>query len=163
MNLSLGFAESSQLLQELVDDLEDLDIVTVTSAGNNNTDRPQFPAHYSKIITVAALTAKNRKASFSNYGSDVDVSAPGVGIKSTFWNGRFAVWSGTSFAAPFATGEAALLRASAPQLEADDIAKLMEDTAKNIDLQNRRYRGKLGEGCINVDAGVAAAIEEQGR
>lgn len=161
MNLSLGFQDGSKLLQELVDELEDLDVVTVTSAGNNNTDQPQYPAHYSKVVAVAALTAKNRKANFSNYGSDVDVSAPGVGIKSTFWNGRFAVWSGTSFSAPFVTGQATLMRAAAPQLEADEIGKLIEDTCRNIDRQTRRYRGKLGKGCINVDAGVAAAVGEQ--
>ncbi len=160
MNLSFGFQDSSKLLQELVGALEDLDVVTVTSAGNANTDRPQYPAHYSKVVTVAALTAKNRKASFSNYGSDVDLSAPGVGIRSTYWNGRFAVWSGTSFAAPFVTAEATLMRAAAPGLEADKIADLMEDSARNIDRQSRRYRGKLGEGCVNVDAGVAAAIRE---
>ena len=59
-------------------------------------------------VAVAATDQNDRKADFSNYGAHISVSAPGVGIMSTYWNGGYALWSGTSMSVPFVTGAAAL-------------------------------------------------------
>jgi subtilisin family serine protease len=69
----------------------------------------QFPAEEDEVIGVAATDPGDRRADFSNFGSWVDVAAPGVGLVSLFPGGGLANWSGTSFSAALTSGEAALL------------------------------------------------------
>jgi subtilisin family serine protease len=97
----------------------DPESVIVAAAGNNNSDRPFWPAAFKHVIAVGAVDTTNgtlARASFSNFGEWVDCCAPGVEIKSTYVNGEWrldqpgesgvehlngwACWSGTSFAAP---------------------------------------------------------------
>src|SRR5207244_2542764 len=86
-------------------------VVLVASAGNQNTQTPQFPASVSSVIAVAATNLTDVKASFSNYGSNVYVTAPGVNIISAYPGGYYSVVSGTSFSAPIVAAEAALIMA----------------------------------------------------
>ena len=82
----------------------------IASAGNANTNVMQYPGAYSSVISVAATDGTDRRASFSNFGNWVTVSAPGVNIISAYPNGYYAIASGTSFSAPIVAAEAALLR-----------------------------------------------------
>lgn len=56
----------------------------MSAAGNDNTERPGYPAAYPEVIAVAATNASGEKASFSNYGDYIDVAAPGESIASTY-------------------------------------------------------------------------------
>jgi subtilisin family serine protease len=99
---------------------------------------------------VAAIQLSGQKASFSNFGKHVDVSAPGVQLISTFpgsRDGEYARWSGTSFAAPLAAAEAALLASVVPRQP--DVRRIVEETAKPIDQINPGFAGKLGKGRID--------------
>jgi hypothetical protein len=85
---------------------------------------------------------------FSNYGKHIDVSAPGVSLVSAYpGEGGYARWSGTSFAAPFAAAEAALLIAVDPRLP--DVKIVIEEAAVNVDSLNPGVAGKLGRGRID--------------
>lgn len=102
--------------------------VIVAAAGNGASDAErQYPAAEGAygLLPIAASAANDRLATFSNYGSWVEVAAPGDGITSTVPGGRYATWSGTSMATPIAAGVAALLRAREPQLSAVDVVKRM--------------------------------------
>jgi thermitase len=86
INLSLGGSAPSSVLEDAVKYAHDLECVVVAATGNNNSS-VSYPARYPDVIAVAATDSNDQKAGFSNYGPEVDVAAPGVGIRSTYWWG----------------------------------------------------------------------------
>ena len=109
INMSFGTKDNTKVMQDAIAFAQKQGAILVASAGNDNTSTPQYPAAYSGVITVAATTLSDQKASFSNFGSFVVVDAPGVDIVSAYPGGGYAVASGTSFSAPEVAGEVALL------------------------------------------------------
>ena len=100
--------------------------VVVVAAGNDGSDAVrQYPAAEGVygLLSVGASTENRQLAVFSNFGSWVDVAAPGQGITSAIPGGGYATWSGTSMAAPLASGAAALLRAANPGMAPRDVAR----------------------------------------
>jgi subtilisin family serine protease len=125
-------------------------VVIVTSAGNDNNTAAPYLASHSDVITVAATDYTDHKASFSNYGYWVDVCAPGVSIKSTYFNNTYADLDGTSMSAPFVTGLVGLVAAADPSLTREQIRAVIVDNADDIDALNPGYAGMLGTGRINA-------------
>jgi Subtilase family len=147
INLSLGSSEPSGLLASAILDARQRGITVVAAVGNDDSEAdPQFPSTLAEVIATTAIDLGGHKASFSNFGSHVDVSAPGVSLISTY-PGGYARWSGTSFAAPFAASEAALLIAVDPRLP--DVKSVIESSAVNIDDLNPGLAGKLGKGRVD--------------
>ena len=141
------------------DDLDGLDealhvardrAVLVAAAGNQGTDREkQFPAEESFVLSVTAVDTTGKKADFANWGSVVDLAAPGVEVVSTYPGARYATWSGTSFATPMASATAALVAANqigTSGLDPDCVANTLVETGRSLDElpQNDRFRGKMG-------------------
>jgi thermitase len=110
INLSLGSTEPSSAEQSAVNYAFSRDRVVIAAAGNHGSGQPNganYPAAYSGVVGVAAVDPSSKPASFSNYGSWVDVAAPGVNIVSTIPDG-YAYMSGTSMATPYVSAEAVL-------------------------------------------------------
>ncbi|MEJ5383362.1 MAG: S8 family serine peptidase [Fimbriimonadales bacterium] len=105
----------------------------IVAAGNYNEPLPLYPAGYDRAVGVAALSTSDRKASFSNMGSWVDVAAPGVGIyATTLGGGSTSSFAGTSAAAPNAAGVAALLWSWMPHARIETIREALEYSAEPV-------------------------------
>ena len=96
INLSLGGTTSSRTLQSAVTYAWSKGCVIVAAAGNNGSSAAFYPAAYSEAVAVSALTAGDVLPSWSNYGSYVDISAPGENITTTAAGGGYITMSGTS-------------------------------------------------------------------
>ncbi len=154
INLSLGGPFDSQVLREVVAWAAQQGAIVVAAAGNQATEAPQYPAAYrDAVVAVTAVDAANRKADFANYGSWVDLAAPGVGITSTLVSQvgyGYASWSGTSMATAFVSGAAALRRGQDPAIPARRLAQELRSTAEGLEETNPDYMGDLGGGLLHV-------------
>jgi subtilisin family serine protease len=110
INMSFSTTDDSKALKDALDYANKAGVVLVASAGNDNSSQPVLPASAGNVIGVAATDLTDMKASFSNYGGYLQVSAPGVNIIAPYPSGHYALVSGTSFSAPIVAGEAALIR-----------------------------------------------------
>jgi subtilisin family serine protease len=148
INMSFGVPGGSTpaVLRAAIDYATRRGVVLVASAGNDNTSSPEYPASDEDVLAVAATDSGDVKASFSNYGSHIDVSAPGVSIYSAFPGGRFGWGSGTSYAAAFVSGEAALVLSAGRSTVREAIVA----SAVNIDRLNPGFAGLLGRGRIDA-------------
>jgi subtilisin family serine protease len=154
VNLSLGISFRSQLLEDVVRRAQLADVLIVAAAGNRNSDKDVFPAALPGVIGVASLDDTDRKSAFTNWGQWIAVSAPGEAIGSAFFGGRHARWSGTSMAAPFASGQAALLRGAWTAADADVTAAVLLTSSVALKPRNPDWDGKLGAGRLDPVASL---------
>ncbi|MFC5835505.1 S8 family serine peptidase [Nonomuraea insulae] len=136
-------------------------VVVVFAAGNDNTNTdvtPQFPGVYAEVIAVAALDQSDRKATFSNFGTNVDVAAPGVNIWSTFSGGGYAFLNGTSMASPHVAGVAALVWSRNRNLTNLQVRRILETTCDDIAAANAGFPGMLGGGRVNAMNAVTSPL-----
>lgn len=108
INLSLGGTSPDSALENACNVAVSNGSVICAAAGNDNTFLPQYPAYYQACIAVGSIDPNGQRSSFSNYGSWVDVAAPGKDILSTTINGGYGYMNGTSMATPHVAGLAAL-------------------------------------------------------
>jgi subtilisin family serine protease len=159
INLSLGMLGRHDAVEDALRYAEDQNVVVVAAAGNDSTGECTlfpYPGVKNYCLTVAALDTLNQKADFSNYGEKIDVCAPGTQIYSPFTDTLYAWWDGTSFAAPFVAGMAALLISERPEATWDEIHGLISETCINIDSINPGLEGQLGNGLIDMVAALQA-------
>lgn len=128
------------------------DVLLVASAGNAGCDCIGLPAKHKDVLAVGAYDPNDTRASFSNVGPQLDIMAPGVDIISTFANGEFRFGSGTSQAAAYAAGAAALLRDHDGSLSAAQTRDLMIDSAR--DMGAAGADASTGAGSIDVAAAL---------
>lgn len=128
INLSLGGRADSTILKEAVDYAAKKGVVA--AAGNRGVSSREYPAAYPSVISVISTDRGDARASDSNFGSWVDVAAPGVGILSTV-PGGYGYWSGTSMAVPHVAAYAGLLSASGAGNVEDRILKTAKDLGSN--------------------------------
>lgn len=159
INCSFGTSGKSDALHDAVKFAKKKNALLVVAAGNNgeNIDKsPEYPAAFNddNILAVAASTSKDKLASFSNFGAEeVDIAAPGDGIRSTYLGGGYRVLSGTSMAAPFVAGVAALLKKQESDAKYSDLRAVIR---KKVD-KPPALKGKVeSNGRLNARKALAA-------
>jgi subtilisin family serine protease len=173
--------EDPSLIRESCQDAYNQGIVLVAAAGNGGVDWNTYPAIYPTVLAVAATDTNDQRSVWtgtdsqtgrtrsSNYGRTgvagyadnlgVDVTAPGSGIYTTDMNGSYSGgWNGTSLAAPYVAGLAALIRGLSPTLTAEAVMAEIRNTAWDIDPLNPGYESKLGSGRIDAYQALAGVI-----
>ncbi|MFM9910587.1 MAG: S8 family serine peptidase, partial [Chitinophagaceae bacterium] len=144
--------------------------IVIFAAGNANSELNFYPGYYDKVLAVAATNNKDVRASYSNFGAYVDISAPGGeqsfandpgGVLSTIAGGLYENFQGTSMACPHVSGVAALIVAKAGiKLSNDDVkAILLTTTDNHYPDNNSFYAGKLGTGRLNAFKAIQKAEE----
>lgn len=155
INMSWGGPSSSTTGQNIINYAVGEGCILIAAAGNDNVNTQFYPAAYNNVVSVAATTSTNSKASFSNYGSWIDVSAPGNNIYSTTVGNTYGNKSGTSMASPMVAGLAGLMKSLNPTMPNTDLINCLLSTTANIDAQNPSYIGQLGSGRIDAAAAMA--------
>jgi len=168
MNMSLGSSngvgtEEHTSYTEALNNAYNKNILTIVAAGNNGSDVANHtPSNVTNAITVAAIGKSGNlyyRPNWSNYGSYVDVSAPGHQIVSAAVGGGVVSMSGTSMAAPHVAGAVALLYSDNTQnYTKTDIEELLDSTS--IDLGDAGWDGYYGEGMVNIQYAYADLIDK---
>merc|ERR1711902_13970 len=149
ISLSLGGGGYSSTTDEFYKDLyENEDILFVAAAGNGGSSSKLYPASYPALMSVAAIDSNQNKASFSQYNDQVEISAPGVSVKSSLPNDKYASWSGTSMATPHVAGVAGLLWMYFPECKNYQIRNVLAATAE--DLGDGGCDTKYGHGLVQA-------------
>lgn len=168
VNMSLGGTMYNQDYCDAIKDCEDNGILVIAAAGNENTNAPQYPAAYESAMSVAALNSDYGKARFSNYGSTVDIAAPGGENRFNPETGNPYVevlystgttvgertdgvssMAGTSQATPVVSSVAAMVFAKYSDLKPRQVRDRLKNTAKPV---NSSYA--IGTGCVDAMAAL---------
>ena len=152
INLSLGAFSGSDVVRQAIEQAQAEGVIVVAAAGNNASSAPYYPAAYPGVIGVSATDNMDQLWGLSNRGDNIDLSAPGYRIYSTYNDlstGGYAYMTGTSMAAPFVTGLAALVLAYSPtELTGDEVVALLQENAD--DKGDAGWDLLYGHGRINV-------------
>jgi subtilisin family serine protease len=153
INLSLGGALPSLTLESAVLYAYHKGALLVAASGNGGKDQVLYPARYPQVMAVGATNFTNQPASFSNYGPEVDIAAPGENIYSLGIGGTF-VESGTSMSAPYVSGLAAILISFIS--DAGKVRGAIESSA--LDVGPVGYDLYSGAGLIQMDSAIALVL-----
>lgn len=179
INLSLGGTSSSISERDTYTAVANAGVIVVAAAGNENTVQRSYPAAYNNVLAVSATEFRNQRAYYSNFGSWIDLAAPGGdmradrnrdgqpdGVFSTFVDDRlgknnrrssYVFQHGTSMAAPHVAGVIALMKAVSPTLTAADIDTMLSSNQLTDDIGDVGRDNLFGWGLINAQKAVQAA------
>ena len=177
INLSLGGPGFSQSSQSLYTQVANVGVIVIASAGNENTSVPSYPASYDNVVSVSAVDLTNNLAPYSNFGSRIDIAAPGGdlsvdrngdgygdGVLSTTIdkigasrNPIYQFYQGTSMAAPHVAGVAALMKAIHPGLTPSDFYNSLQTGLLTTDIGSAGRDDQFGYGLIDALKAVQQA------
>jgi len=170
INLSLGGTDYSQAMYDSIQDAWNANVVIVAGAGNNSSTQPFYPAAYDNVLSVAAYDEDHARAAFSNYGSWVDISAPGNVIMSTYpmWAcgasaspgdiGCYTWMSGTSMATPHVSGAAALVWSRGDVVSNAQVVDILLQSADPRGVNRHRLSNWTIHGGLNLHDAMSYGV-----
>ena len=178
INMSLAGGGFSTTANSLYRQVAELGVVVVAAAGNESSSQAAYPAAYANVISVSAVNINKSRAYYSNFGSTIDVAAPGGDSFTPDVNGdgfadlvlstsaddgfspikaTYAASQGTSMASPHVAGVVALMKSVYPELDLAAIKSLLEAGLLTDDLGDPGEDNIFGHGLINANKAVLAA------
>ena len=165
VNMSIGGYKNSSAYRAAVENLQSTGVLVVAAAGNDKGAYPYcYPASFSGVVGVSGLKESSASeygefdSSYSNYGNFVDIAAAGTKIYSCDMNGTISSSTGTSLAAPFVSGAAALVFACNSNLTCDDVYDILTETA--YDAGAAGWDSYYGYGILRLNSAVALAMAD---
>lgn len=152
LNMSFGSNTNPTMLKKIIKKAFEHNIILVASAGNNgfsNKSTITYPAAYKEVIAVGAVDQAYERFPLSSVGKEIELMAPGVNILSTDINGSYILRSGTSMAAPYVTGVAAILKGINPKLDNIEIREILKNSTNGLGDQY-----EYGYGLIDIDKAI---------
>jgi subtilisin family serine protease len=158
MSMSLGSNQDSDSMKNAILKAYNKGIIIICAAGNDskgdNVDTVDYPAKYKETISVAAIDPDFDIGSFSSRGSEVEVSAAGVDVFSTYPNGKYAKLSGTSMATPHIAGAVAIIQAKALNrynryLTTEEVRLILQMNSKDLGVKGKD--NSFGYGVFSFD------------
>ncbi|MCX7747527.1 MAG: S8 family serine peptidase, partial [Clostridia bacterium] len=140
INCSWGGSGYNPALKEAMEKSGALFVCAAGNSGTDVTSNPVYPASFdlSNVMSIAAMDNKGMLAPFSNYGGNTHIAAPGANILSTLPGNQYGILSGTSMAAPFASGVAALVKSRDEALDSNGIkTRIMNTSVKAFNLTGK--------------------------
>lgn len=169
VNLSVGGRQAycPEAYEQAIAEARTRGVLVVAAAGNSGVGSAQVPASCAGIMSVGAVGRDGLRAPYSAANPWVDLVAPGGSdvadgeglILTTRSGGGWTATQGTSFAAPFVTGVAALLRSARPALTPDELESILERTAEHPDGSERS--DDLGWGVVRADRAMMYALRRE--
>lgn len=147
INMSFGDNAFSYVLRDVIKYAYSRGVVLVASAGNSGSSDPHYPSGYSEVICVGNSTSEDYVAGNSNYGSTIDLVAPGSSIITTAKDNSYAMVSGTSASAPFVSAAAALIL-SLKNFTNEETKQILKSTSD--DIEKSGWDLKSGAGRLNL-------------
>jgi len=154
-----GYGGAGVFGQSIVDyATNNMGALVVAAAGNSNNDYPVYPASYDNVMSVGNTDQNDHRwvdtatGTGSSYGVNVDISAPGRSVYSTWTTGGYTQSTGTSMSAPVVCGAAAIVKSHFLTYSPTQIAAQLQASADNIDTipYNIPYAGLMGSGRLNM-------------
>lgn len=152
ISMSLGGGGSSTAERSAFDSAFSQGVLSIAAAGNDGNSTMSYPASYNSVVSVAAVDSAGNKANFSQFNSQVEIAAPGVGVNSTWNNGGYNAISGTSMATPHVSGVAALIWSHYPTCSNQKVRDAM-----NLSAEDRGSPGRdtsYGYGIVKAKAAL---------
>ncbi|MFI5889268.1 S8 family peptidase [Actinoplanes sp. NPDC051513] len=153
INMSFAQYDAGDAMREAVEEAVAADVVLVAGSGNDHK-QVAFPAALPGVIAVGAVDRKNKAASFSNYGDQLDIVAYGTAMTVARPHNRYEVVHGTSDSTALVSGIAALMRARYPDMSAAEVADRLTRTA--IDRGTKGRDDYYGYGQVDALAALTA-------
>jgi hypothetical protein len=163
ISMSLGGDQDAQVVRDAVNYAHEHNALIIAASGNGQREGnvPNYPAAYPSVLAVSATTDTDTVTRFSTIGNFVDISAPGVGLWSTFWSraagDTYEAANGTSAACPHVAGAAALALTLRPDLSADQLADILMAAADDLGAPGKDI--EYGYGRLNVQRVVQLASD----
>jgi len=135
-------------------------VLVIAASGNDGSSVPLYPAAFQEVIAVGATNQYGNKASFSSYGSHLELAAPGEAIYSTLPGNTYEAWNGTSMASPHVAGLAGLLLSKNSGLTNEQVRQILAGTAQ--DLGESGHDSYFGYGRINALSALTQSPDDTG-
>lgn len=159
INMSFHIASNTSM-NEAIEYAYSNGVNLVAASGNQSNNSINYPASHSMVIAVGAIDNTNHRSDFSNFGTGLDIVAPGKDIYSTYLNNGYVTSSGTSFSTPQVVGAVALMLSTNPNLTPLEVKNIIVATAQKLNdytFDSNNWNNEVGYGIIDANACVRLA------